>query len=389
MITKLSRAEDYSLAKQFKEGQEFLFEGAYRSIIFNVVITILLALYLVYHECPLKPLVVWLTAISIVSCIRIFHCKFVIKHDCLSNFANFHLYLFTFLTLLTGVLWTSIYFIALPYIDEPQQYVIILAFGGMSAGAAASLAVYFPAFMAYVLAIFMPVIIYNYAVFDMVHIILASMFLMFLIVITISAKAHQMLLYKIFSLTEQNIILSERFEMLAITDSLTGLYNRRYFTDISESEYNRAKQNYQSFVLVSIDIDNFKLINDNFGHPFGDKFLIYTAAYLKSFMRRANDLIFRLGGDEFAMLLVNVTEEKTRDICNEIKNKYLSNPKFEYEPQDQEHQIILKQVSLSMGVVYVEYGSTAKIDQIIEKADELLYHAKKEGKNNINYVNGI
>lgn len=379
--------EERRSAIQFKEGQEFFFDGAYRTIFFNIIIAIFLAIYLTFNQCPAKFLIIWLGMVSVVNCIRLIHCKLVLGKY-LSNI-SVNLHFFAFLTMLAGLVWASIYFVAIRYTEQPPQYVIILVFGGMVVGAVASLAVYLPAFMAYALAIFIPVIVYNYYIFDLNHVIMGTMFLMFLIMIAISAKEHKKVLDKVFFLTEQNKILSDKFEMLSITDALTSLYNRRYFNNIIEQEYNRAKRNGQSLALVSIDIDNFKLINDNFGHPFGDKFLLYTADYLKTYLKRANDIIFRLGGDEFAALLINLTEENVRNICEEIKANFMKSPEFEYDPKDSKHQQILKQVSFSVGVAYATYDSTAKIEQIIDKADELLYQVKKEGKNNIKYSNDI
>ncbi len=371
---------------KYNEGRQLLFDNSYRGIPFNAIMAIFLAIYLSYKQIPKTPILIWVTMMIIISFFRIIHCKMILSKKLFYKTFNFHLKIFIFLTFLTGLNWTSIYFISIHYTMETQLDIVTLFFGGMSAGATTSLAVYFPAFLTYTLSIFIPVIMYQYYYWDINHFILATSLLTFLVGLSIITKSNQKLFKKTFFLTEQNKILSDKFEVLSITDELTGLYNRRHFIKIINEEYNRAKRNQQSFALISIDIDNFKLLNDNFGHSFGDKFIIYTANYLKNYLRRSNDIIFRLGGDEYIVLILNISEEKTKEICNIIKNKFLKTPNFDYKPQDSDHQKILAKISMSIGIVYVSHKTTTDINQIIEIADQLLYQAKNEGKNRIKYT---
>lgn len=326
--------EDNRSAFQYKDGQQFLFESTYGTLMFNIGSAFFLALYLYLNNAPIEIIFVWLASMTFIIGIRRLHCKFVISNALSNGAFNFHLSLFVFLVFLTGLIWVSIYFLSIPYIDEAPLYVIIVVYGGMTAGSATTLGVYYPAFFVYLFSIFTPIVIYNYAFVEINHIIVGTIFVFFMLGVTMVAKAQQTTLRKVFFLTEQNKDLLDKFEMLSITDPLTGLYNRRHFTKIIQEEYNRAKRNQQSIVLVSIDIDNFKLINDNFGHPFGDKFLIYTADYLKNYLMPVNGVIFRLGGDEFAALIIDLTEDDTMHICHEIKTNFTKKPKFDYDVQD-------------------------------------------------------
>ncbi len=95
----------------------------------------------------------------------------------------------------------------------------------------------------------------------------------------------------------QDITDQKLFEDLSITDTLTNLYNRRYFNKIVDGEINRAKRFDKNFIIMMIDVDNFKIYNDAFGHLNGDNVLIKIAEILKTFTQRANDYAFRLGGD--------------------------------------------------------------------------------------------
>ncbi len=371
-------------AIEYKEGQRALFESSYRAIIFNIVMASVLSISLYYNNLPVKVVSIWLATVVVATIIRVLHCKVVIDKGLVEKSIGLHLKIFLLLTIVMGLTWSSIYFASIPFTNKFQLYIILMVCGGMAAGSTATLGVYMPAFYAYILAIFLPVISYNYFLWDFNAAIFATMFVWFLVAITIIAKSHQKLFRNVFFLSEQNKELMNKFEMLSITDSLTGLYNRRHFTKTLQDEFKRAKRNHHSFSLISIDVDNFKLINDNLGHPFGDQFLVYFANYLRSYLKRANDIIFRVGGDEFAILLLNTDKDITKHLCDTIKSHFMRLPKFEYTPQDMVHQQVLDKVSLSMGAVYVPFESKISVEHVIEQVDRLLYQSKHAGKNNIN-----
>jgi len=374
---------DNRTAIQYKEGQRFLFDSTYRTLVYSVVLAALLALYVYLNKGPKEFIIMWFSGITVMVIIRAIHCKIVIAKG---QFDGAQLRMFVFLTFITGLVWTSLYLSSISYLAEETKYLIVISYGGMVAGATTTLGVYYPAYFAYTFTIFIPVIIYNFWLGDVNHTIWAVMYVLYLFALTVVTKSHQSILRKTFFLTEQNKDLLDKFEKLSITDALTGLYNRRHFSTIIQEKYNRAKSNQQSMVLISIDVDNFKSINDNFGHPFGDKFLIYVATYLNHYLKPVNGVIFRLGGDEFAALLVNITEEAAKELCNEIKVNLIKNPRFDYDVQDSNLQNILAHVSLSIGVVYIPPNAATAMEQIIDKADQLLYQAKNQGKNEIKYT---
>lgn len=379
--------KDQRAAIDYKEGQKLLFESTYNVIPFNVIAASLLAIYLYHTNVPIHVISIWLAVMVVISIIRMVHCKIVMRKNLFDKSFNIHLKLFLSMTMFTGIVWGSIYFISIPYTNSDQLYIILSIYGGMSAGSTTSLAVYFPSFLAYTLTIFIPAVTYNYYLWELNSVILATLLTLFALGITIVAKSNQKLFKKIFFLTEQNKSLMDKFEQLSITDPLTGLYNRRHFTRIIQEEHERAKRYQKSFVLIFIDIDNFKLINDNFGHIVGDKFLIYMADYLNCYLQRSNDIIFRLGGDEFAALLISTSEANTKNVCEEIKNNFLKKPNFDCSSLGRDHQKVLDQISLCIGVVHIPPDSKLSVEQIIEKVDELLYQAKNEGKNQIKYIN--
>ena len=112
--------------------------------------------------------------------------------------------------------------------------------------------------------------------------------------------------------------LKEEFKKQANTDSLTELYNRRYFTDHSEREFYRAKRHLRIVSLISIDIDHFKNINDCYGHPAGDKVLMSVAKCLLPCIRQ-EDILARIGGEEFSILLPETTLQSAKVVAERIR----------------------------------------------------------------------
>ena len=100
----------------------------------------------------------------------------------------------------------------------------------------------------------------------------------------------------------------EELKLLASTDPMTQLYNRRYFAKVSEHTLDLARRNKKEVSLIMIDIDKFKNINDTYGHDIGDKVIIFLANQLKNYQRKS-DIVCRFGGEEFVVLLPNTSIE--------------------------------------------------------------------------------
>lgn len=160
-----------------------------------------------------------------------------------------------------------------------------------------------------------------------------------------------------------------KIKKMAITDGLTGIYNRKYFNLKLLEEIKRFKRENKKFSLIMFDLDNFKEINDKFGHGFGDKVLKTVVESVKKRIRET-DFFFRWGGDEFILLLPNTTLGKAKLLAKELKG------------------IIngidigkLNGIDVSMGIV--EYDGKDNIDTIFERLDKTMYKAKSRGKNTI------
>lgn len=359
-----------------KEAITLLLESSRKAIPFNIILASLLALDLALQHVPYHLIIAWWFAILVISLVRFMFCKYSMKNYLYENKVKFN-YLKTFigLTLLMGITWDLCYFISINYLSALHEFIIILVFGGMCAGAIASLSICLPAYYAYVLPMLLPVIIYNYSLLDLDRSILATMTLLFIIMLMVSAGINKRLLVKTFELTHD-------LEVMSITDPLTGLFNRRHYEIMLPKELSRAKRNQHSLNLISIDVDNFKLINDNFGHPYGDKFLINIGKTLSSVLQRSNDILFRIGGDEFTAILVNQSPKEATAICNLLNERLKDNP-FYKNDLNTKQQLIMDQVTLSIGIVNIHFDHVSNIESVTSTVDKALYQAKKLGKNKI------
>ncbi len=164
----------------------------------------------------------------------------------------------------------------------------------------------------------------------------------------------------------------EKEKESARTDYLTKAANARAFYESAESELQRARRYQRPFTMIYFDLDNFKAVNDGFGHSAGDRLLCCVSQSLKAMLRRT-DVIARLGGDEFAILLPEAGTEEGRVVAEKLHQRLTA--------EMQEHQW---PVTCSMGVLTC-LGVPDSLDSLIRKADELAYAAKTGGKNTIRY----
>ncbi|MDJ0509710.1 MAG: diguanylate cyclase [Crocosphaera sp.] len=165
----------------------------------------------------------------------------------------------------------------------------------------------------------------------------------------------------------------EREKKLARIDNLTGAFNRRYFREILQEEIERFDRYHHSFTLAYFDVDNFKMVNDKFGHSRGDDLLITITETIK-FSIRQTDVLSRLGGDEFAVLLLEIKGENTNMVLKRI--------------QEELSDIIKKtKLPISFSIGAITYYQTPKsVDHAIEEVDRLMYKIKKTGKNGIQHT---
>ncbi|HVF57113.1 MAG TPA: diguanylate cyclase [Pyrinomonadaceae bacterium] len=159
---------------------------------------------------------------------------------------------------------------------------------------------------------------------------------------------------------------------LARTDYLTGTVNSRYFAELAEAEIGRARRHAHPFTVAYMDVDDFKQVNDRFGHTAGDALLRAVAETVKQNVR-AIDVVARLGGDEFAVLLPETNEQAAEVAIRRIRRSLLGVARQHDWP-----------VTFSVGVVTWD-APPASVDEMLRAADDLMYVAKSHGKNTIRH----
>jgi diguanylate cyclase (GGDEF)-like protein len=169
----------------------------------------------------------------------------------------------------------------------------------------------------------------------------------------------------------------KKLEEVSIKDALTGIFNRRYFNEVLEDHLQLAIRSQNAISLLMIDVDDFKNINDKYGHVFGDRFLIEFARRISDNLPRSTDFCARYGGDEFAVVLYDTDSKGAMKIANSIKDSLeVLNISFQNE-------MVEIQTFVSIGIYSIVPDKDASIEALVSIADEALYDAKKTGKNKI------
>lgn len=163
----------------------------------------------------------------------------------------------------------------------------------------------------------------------------------------------------------------ERLQVLSNIDDLTQTYNRRYFMQFGEQELKRAQRYGESFSIALLDMDNFKLINDQCGHLMGDQVLRELSRLFREQIRET-DVFARYGGDEFIFLFPKTSKRETQSWVERIYESFAG--------MSVNFEGLQVQPSFSMGIASFD-STTRDLDDLLKSADFALYDAKKSGGN--------
>jgi len=166
--------------------------------------------------------------------------------------------------------------------------------------------------------------------------------------------------------------MNQRLALLASTDGLTGLLNRRAFHDLAAVEMHRARRYKRSFTVIYLDVDDFKAINDNLGHHAGDELLLTVAITVRA-ISRASDYLARFGGDEFVILLPETPYAAADQYLRKVT-------------QHLQETMRAKGWAVTFSIGAVTFDTVpASVDEMIGQADSLMYAVKKAGKAGIQH----
>ncbi len=193
----------------------------------------------------------------------------------------------------------------------------------------------------------------------------------------IKSELTAQLLERTFRYSLKSKYLEAKLVKLAHHDSLTSLYNRSIFNELLIKTIQQSQRTGQKIALVTLDLDNFKFVNDNYGHPAGDQLLIKISQRLKH-STRSSDIVARLGGDEFSLLLKDVKNDS--DFVKSVENIM----DIFQEP----FQIDNKSVSVTTSAGIAVFPTDAQTaSELIDNSDRAMYQAKALGRNNYSFYN--
>ena len=166
---------------------------------------------------------------------------------------------------------------------------------------------------------------------------------------------------------------SKKLKMQATTDTLTGLANRRKITELLKEEIKKLEEdNNNNFNIIMLDIDFFKKVNDNYGHPMGDEVIKKVSNHMQDKVG-SEGIVGRFGGEEFLTILYNNDIQQAALLADQIRND-IERKKIEFEG---------KQISVTVSMGIACSAETAVYQELLNKADERLYKAKENGRNQV------
>lgn len=173
--------------------------------------------------------------------------------------------------------------------------------------------------------------------------------------------------------------LNRRLEDLSRRDPLTGLANRRQFEEVKIIEFDQARERRSALSVLMCDVDFFKLFNDTLGHGKGDECLKIVSRVVQSVANRTTDLAARYGGEEFAVLLPGTAIDEAKLLANRIRAK-LNECSVPHPASP-----ISDVVTISIGIAGLNHLTTLSFDQLLKEADDALYRAKKQGRDQVSF----
>ncbi|HEX5635791.1 MAG TPA: diguanylate cyclase, partial [Gammaproteobacteria bacterium] len=289
---------------------------------------------------------------------------------------------FFIITLLTGIAWGAGAILISAEMDAAGQVFILMILIGVSGGAIPMLGVLQRVMLAFQLPMVIPYVLWIAPDFENRGLLLMLVTGLYLVTVMFAMKRLEKsvttsltMRYRLEQRTEQLLDANEKLEHLTLEDSLTGIYNRRYFERELEKAWRIARRDQNKLALLMIDIDNFKNYNDTYGHAAGDECLRQVARLIQQVLHRPGDIVARIGGEEFVTLLPGIDEEGAMRVAQliqaalqEKKLVHASSPVSQY-------------VTVSIGIALTTPDEDVTSLGLFQAADKALYKAKAQGRN--------
>jgi diguanylate cyclase (GGDEF)-like protein len=205
--------------------------------------------------------------------------------------------------------------------------------------------------------------------------------LLYIFTFTIAILLFLLYINKLFYSKNKEFI--NRIEELSLVDSMTNLYNRRHFDTIFPIKQKTQKRRDKNLIFMMIDIDNFKLYNDTYGHDAGDTVITSIAHKLQSSLHRSTDIAFRLGGEEFGILLEDMDREHAVNFANKLLHT-IEDMHIIHEKNSPNNF-----ATISVGLSVIPPNSKLDMKKIYQLTDKALYHSKENGRNQVTFCKRI
>lgn len=330
-------------------------------------------------------LIMWFALVTAFSCFGLILNEIYKKH---SDTKNQHLWLHVFA--LSAALMGSLYAVALVYFTPFEQAPYVVTIGLFVVGISSVIVIVCSASHYVALSFLAPLaIIPGYFLltigedtgaatattigFYVVAIIMLSRKL------NVTFKKTVILTYQYQHEIEKRVLVEQQLQDINRRDGLTGLFNRRYFDEMLDTEIGRARRNHQPLCVLMIDIDCFKEYNAEYGHIAGDNCLVDVAEMVQALTNRKGDIMARFGGEEFAIILPNIEADGALAFANKLQQEIQS----KHIPHIASKLTTLKCVTISVGVSNLRPFSKVNSTELITSADAALYEAKRQGRNRV------
>lgn len=369
----------------YAEQVKAVYSHTFTAVVSNPLAAILLT-SIFYKVVDDGVLFVWLACVILLSLTRIYPYIIFLKQAHDEDSIRYWGKVFLFTSFLQGSLWGIGWLFLIPTGNPLHVVVIGTWIIGLSASAVGAYSGYIKALLAFFIPVMLPgiaqllIIGEGYGTAVGLGIILYSA-----VVIRSVVPVNKSMLNAIrlnFELEEEinkRKKTENKLRELSIKDGLTGIFNRRHFDQVLETDLRSALRISKPISLILIDIDYFKAYNDRYGHLDGDICLQKVAKAVKESANRPNDLAFRYGGEEFAVILPSTDLDGAIVMAKTIqKNVQKLNIPHEESTIDNIHLVT---VSSGVATLIPESGTTPS--DIIQQADDALYQAKSDGRNRV------
>ncbi len=341
----------------------------------NLIVGCVLVTALLYVGVDKLVLAIWFCLLIVANLVR----SVVARRYDLSSYQEnpkAWMQLMSAVALLSGLVW-GLPGVLLFFNPGPvSAALIVFILAGVAAAGVAAAAVSVGVYLWFLFPVLAPMAAFFLATEGLVNRMMGVLVVFFGLVLVKNVRSIEMSVIENAALNVKNAALVKELQRLATTDSLTGIWNRRKFSELLETEFYRARRYGHSLTVALFDIDHFKTVNDTHGHAAGDACLRAFSDQVLGAIRKS-DVWARLGGEEFALMLPDTGSDEAIALCERIRTQVAAR---EIAYRDRSLKL-----TVSIGVVACTPADES-IDALLNRADAALYRAKDEGRNGVTFL---